>query len=159
MNPIRPSKWTAVARSSDLRKRPLALTIDGVPLVMFRSGDGISCLTDRCPHRSAPLSGGTVVDGTIGCPYHGWRYGSDGACTRIPQLADPTRVPAKARATTFTCTERYGMIWVALEEPRWAMPGNGVRSAFSSMTPISATCAGPRSSMRNRLPDVMYCSL
>jgi phenylpropionate dioxygenase-like ring-hydroxylating dioxygenase large terminal subunit len=31
-------------------------------------------------------------------------------------------VPAKAPATAFRCTERYGFVWVALEEPRWALP-------------------------------------
>ena len=57
---------------------------------------------DLCIHRGTALSLGTVEGDEIVCPYHGWRYGSDGACTRIPQLADPTRVPAKARATAFT---------------------------------------------------------
>jgi phenylpropionate dioxygenase-like ring-hydroxylating dioxygenase large terminal subunit len=59
------------------------------------------------------------------CPYHGWRYAADGACTRIPQLADPTRVPARARVARFACQDRYGLLWVALEDARWPLPEVG----------------------------------
>ena len=102
---------------------PLAVDLLGEALVLWRNSAGTAhAFFDLCIHRGTALSLGTVEGDEIVCPYHGWRYGSDGACTRIPQRADPTRVPAKARATTFTCAERYGMIWVALEEPRWGLP-------------------------------------
>jgi len=31
-------------------------------------------------------------------------------------------VPAKARIGAFGCQERYGLVWVALAEPRWPLP-------------------------------------
>jgi vanillate O-demethylase monooxygenase subunit len=37
-------------------------------------------------------------------------------------LEDPSRVPRKARIDAFGCQERYGLIWVALAEPRWPLP-------------------------------------
>ena len=116
--------WHPVAYSGDLAPgEPLAVDLLGEALVLWRDSAGTAnAFFDLCIHRGTALSLGTVEGDEIVCPYHGWRYGSDGACTRIPQLADPTRVPAKARATAFTCAERYGMIWVALEEPRWALP-------------------------------------
>jgi vanillate O-demethylase monooxygenase subunit len=43
-------------------------------------------------------------------------------CAAIPQLKDPSRVPAKARVPAFRATERFGLIWVALEEPRFELP-------------------------------------
>ena len=116
--------WHPVAYSGDLASgEPLAVDLLGEALVLWRDSAGTAhAFFDLCIHRGTALSLGTVEGDEIVCPYHGWRYRSDGACTRIPQLADPTRVPAKARATAFTCAERYGMIWVALEEPRWALP-------------------------------------
>ena len=116
--------WHPVAYSAELAAgEPLAVDLLGEALVLWRDTAGKAhAFFDLCIHRGTALSLGTVEGDEIVCPYHGWRYGSDGACTRIPQLADPTRVPAKARATTFRCAERYGMIWVALEEPRWALP-------------------------------------
>ena len=116
--------WHPVAYSGDLGSgEPLAVDLLGEALVLWRDSAGTAhAFFDLCIHRGTALSLGTVEGDEIVCPYHGWRYGSDGACTRIPQLADPTRVPAKARATAFTCRERYGMIWVVLEEPRWELP-------------------------------------
>lgn len=36
--------------------------------------------------RLVPLSEGRVEsDGTLQCAYHGWRFGDDGQCTRVPQ--------------------------------------------------------------------------
>ena len=72
------------------------------------------------------------------CPYHGWRYRADGRCAAIPQLEDPTRVPAKARIPAFRATERFGLIWVALEEPRFELPDApelATATAGSSSTP------------------------
>ena len=41
-------------------------------------------LTDRCPHRKAPLSSGEVVGNDIQCGYHGIRFAADGTCTHVP---------------------------------------------------------------------------
>jgi len=79
-------------------------------------------MTDLCVHRGTALSLGWIAGREIVCPYHGWRYAADGRCVAIPQLEDPTRVPAKARVPAFLAQERYGLIWVALEEPRWPLP-------------------------------------
>jgi phenylpropionate dioxygenase-like ring-hydroxylating dioxygenase large terminal subunit len=58
--------------------------LDGNPLVLFRTKDGVTALTDRCPHRLVELSNGRVIEGQIECPYHGWRFGAAGVCTAIP---------------------------------------------------------------------------
>src|SRR5690349_13768543 len=82
---------------------------DGTPRVM----------SDLCVHRGTALSLGRVSGDELVCAYHGWRYGADGRCTAIPQKEDPAVVPAKARVAAYRARERYGLIWVALEEPRW----------------------------------------
>jgi vanillate O-demethylase monooxygenase subunit len=92
-------------------------------LVVWRDSRGtVHAFRDICVHRGTALSLGSVTGDEIVCAYHGWRYGVDGRCTAIPQLEDPTRVPAKARATAYRCQERYGLVWVALDEPRWSIP-------------------------------------
>ena len=42
--------------------------------VVVRSGDQFSAFEDRCPHASWPLSRGTVRDGVLECPGHGWEF-------------------------------------------------------------------------------------
>jgi phenylpropionate dioxygenase-like ring-hydroxylating dioxygenase large terminal subunit len=112
-----------VAFSRDLGREPRAATLLDEPLVLWRDAAGAAhAFSDLCIHRGTALSLGSVEGDEIVCPYHGWRYGTDGACTLIPQLEDPTRIPRKARAARFRCEERYGLVWVALEEPRWPLP-------------------------------------
>ncbi len=102
---------------------PRARDLLGEPLVLWRGRDGTPrAMSDVCIHRGTALSLGKVIGDEIVCPYHAWRYGPSGRCTAIPQLADPTRVPAKARISAFRVCERYGLIWVALAEPRWPLP-------------------------------------
>lgn len=48
--------------------------------------------------------------------------GTRGGSVAISQLADTSRVPAKARVATFAAQERYGLVWAAIEEPRWPLP-------------------------------------
>ncbi len=72
--------------------KPIARTILGQPLVLFRDASGrAKCMTDRCLHRAAALSAGVVIDGTLCCPYHGWSYDGDGRCVHIPSLGPTQR--------------------------------------------------------------------
>ena len=115
--------WHPVAFAGDVAGEPVAANLLGEPLVLWRNSAGRAhAFRDLCIHRGTALSLGRVEGDEIVCPYHGWRYEAGGRCTAIPQLADATRVPAKARATTYRCAERYGLIWAALDAPRWELP-------------------------------------
>ncbi len=102
--------WFVACRSSELRRRPLSLRLWGLPIVVFRAGDAVGALLDRCPHRNIPLSGGRVVEGTLQCPYHGWRFRPDGACALVPGLSG---APGRAQAATgFPVREQQGFVWI-----------------------------------------------
>src|SRR5438093_2913950 len=114
--------WHPVAYA-DVITAPHATTLLGEPLVLWRDARGaVHAFRDVCVHRGTALSLGRVDGNEIVCAYHGWRYGADGACTAIPQLAEPTRVPARARAVVYAVCERYGIVWVALAEPARPIP-------------------------------------
>ncbi len=115
--------WHPVAWSSELRDRPAHADLLGEPLVLWRGPDAsVRAMSDLCVHRGTALSLGWINGDELVCPYHGWRYRADGRCAAIPQLEDPSRVPAKAKVAAFRAQERYGLIWVALGEPRWPLP-------------------------------------
>src|SRR5436190_598207 len=87
--------WYFVCLSRDLKPGKLArYELLGEPVMLGRSnGGGLFALRDICPHRAAPLSAGRfhrepTGSETVECPYHGWRFGADGACAAIPSLVD-----------------------------------------------------------------------
>jgi vanillate O-demethylase monooxygenase subunit len=63
--------WYVVAWPHELTaERPLARTVLGDDLVLFRTPEGQAvALEDRCAHRLAPLSRGRIESGGIRCLY------------------------------------------------------------------------------------------
>jgi phenylpropionate dioxygenase-like ring-hydroxylating dioxygenase large terminal subunit len=115
--------WHPVAFASEISDRPVHADLLGEPLVVWRGASGaLRAMSDLCVHRGTALSLGWIKGDELVCAYHGWRYGADGRCVAIPQKDDPTVVPAKARVRAFGVQERYGLVWVALDEPRWPLP-------------------------------------
>jgi phenylpropionate dioxygenase-like ring-hydroxylating dioxygenase large terminal subunit len=110
--------WHPVARSGDLGDEPIQVQLLGTPWAVARTESGLVAFVDSCPHRRAPLSQGTVIGSEIQCPYHGWRFGIDGSCTLVPALGVGATIPGRSRAqAAWGVTERYGLIWLAAEEP------------------------------------------
>jgi phenylpropionate dioxygenase-like ring-hydroxylating dioxygenase large terminal subunit len=114
--------WHPVARSREVPDKPVKAKLLNQPLVLWRSGGRVSAFYDLCLHRGTPLSLGWLQDGELVCAYHGWRYGPDGTCTRIPSLPTDRSIPSKARAQSYHAQERYGLIWICLDEPRAEIP-------------------------------------
>lgn len=105
--------WFIACASEELKREPKPLVIQDLPLVLFRDERGTpATLLDRCPHRNVPLSGGRVCeDGTIECPYHGWRFDSGGVCRKVPSLVGPAENKARD-AASFPTLEQDGWVWV-----------------------------------------------
>jgi len=93
----------------------------GRDVVLWRDVAGIHAWEDLCIHRGAKLSLGQVRGGCVVCPYHAWEYNGTGKCVLIPSQPDQAP-PVKARANVFHAQEKYGLIWVALEQPAQDVP-------------------------------------
>ncbi|GAC1389814.1 MAG: aromatic ring-hydroxylating dioxygenase subunit alpha [Variovorax sp.] len=114
--------WYALMPMTALDDGPKAFTLMGENLVLWKQADGTpAALRDRCCHRTAKLSRGFVENGNIVCGYHGWSYDCTGACVKIPQ-APQLQIPSGARVPAFRAQERYGYVWVALDEPLQPIP-------------------------------------
>jgi nitrite reductase/ring-hydroxylating ferredoxin subunit len=58
-------------------------------LVLVRQGTTVHALHEQCAHAGGPLSGGTIVDGCLECPWHGSRFRlTDGRLCRGPTVYD-----------------------------------------------------------------------
>ena len=111
--------WYVAAWDWEVRRQePMARTICGEPIALFRGDDGRPfALEDRCVHRHMPLSRGKQVGGLIECAYHGLRYAPDGACVHAPVQS---QIPREARVRAYPVAERHHWVWIWMGDPERA---------------------------------------
>ena len=97
-NPALRDAWYAVARSID---------VGGAPGGGHAARHATSCCTAPATARSSPrptgartarrrCRSGTIEDGCLVCSYHGWTFGDDGRCVRVPSAAEHVPPPPRA---------------------------------------------------------------
>jgi vanillate O-demethylase monooxygenase subunit len=140
--------WYVVAASDEVDRSLLGRHALGHRLLLFRRQDGqVAALDDRCPHRAAPLSMGTLDGDEVVCGYHGFAYAADGECVRVPSQH---HVPYGAQVRSYPVAERPPLVWVwpghpassrgieppdlpPLREPGWAVVGGTLEMAANYM--------------------------
>lgn len=110
--------WQPVGLSRELSVgKVLRYTLLDEELAVARFEDGLLATRDACPHKGMRLSCAYMERGELVCAYHGWRFARDGRCTGVPSLpAPPRRLLDRASLDTFAVQERYGIIWVRLDD-------------------------------------------
>lgn len=109
------NQWYVAAWSGDVVSAPLARTICGEPIVLYRRPNGaVAALEDACPHRLLPLSMGIVEGENIRCKYHGLLLNHAGSCIEMP---GGDRANANLRVRNYPIVERYGFIWLWIGDP------------------------------------------
>jgi phenylpropionate dioxygenase-like ring-hydroxylating dioxygenase large terminal subunit len=111
--------WQPVANAAALPAGTVVgYTLLETELVIARFPDsGLLAADAACPHKGARLNAGCIRDGLLMCPYHGWTFDRAGACQSIPSLLEPNEdKQALAHLRTYAVQERYGFIWVKLED-------------------------------------------
>jgi vanillate O-demethylase monooxygenase subunit len=111
--------WYVACTPNEIDDKPLGRRICNEPIVFYRGPDGVvAALEDFCPHRGAPLSLGTVVEGRLVCGYHGLEMGCDGKTIAMPGQ----RVRGFPCIRTYPAVEKYGFVWVWPGDPAQADP-------------------------------------
>ena len=112
--------WYVAANANEIDRKPMARTLLGEPVVMYRLENGTPvALEDRCVHRHLPLSMGKLVGDVIQCHYHGLQYDCTGQCTKVP---GQDMVPPNAKIKSYPVVERYKWIWIWMGDPAKADP-------------------------------------
>jgi phenylpropionate dioxygenase-like ring-hydroxylating dioxygenase large terminal subunit len=154
-DPFLKREWFAVAWSRELEPgKLLARRLMAIDLVLWRSREELHCWRDLCIHRGARLSLGSIrqnaplgtpaselhaaASDCLICPYHAWEYAPSGQCVRIPAHPELTP-PARARVESFQVRERFGVVWVAMGEPRGSLP----EFPISDVAGFRTVLAGP----------------
>lgn len=69
------------------RGAAVARTVRDQALLLYCDGDTVSCVANACAHMGLPMDGGSVDDGVLECPQHGFRYRLDtGECLDVPEV-------------------------------------------------------------------------
>jgi thiamine pyrophosphate-dependent acetolactate synthase large subunit-like protein/nitrite reductase/ring-hydroxylating ferredoxin subunit len=100
-------KWIKVLDSDELAEgRVKAVTCRHRTLCMTRYQGEYGALDNACPHQGGPLGEGSIENGLLRCPWHGWDY--DPLTGKAPGYDDGVE--------TYDVEVRDDGVWVALPE-------------------------------------------
>jgi vanillate O-demethylase monooxygenase subunit len=115
--------WYVAGFASEFDRSLRARTILGLPLVLFRTRDGVPVvLSDRCVHRSFPLSQSRLDGDTVVCGYHGLRYDRTGLCVEAPAIQG--ECPRGIGVRSYALREQGPLVWIWMgdDEPATDLP-------------------------------------
>jgi nitrite reductase/ring-hydroxylating ferredoxin subunit/uncharacterized membrane protein len=70
-----PQEYTPVCAESELSEQALKkVTSKGTDILLFKRGNRIFALGEKCSHVGGPLSEGQIKGDTVQCPWHGSRF-------------------------------------------------------------------------------------
>jgi nitrite reductase/ring-hydroxylating ferredoxin subunit/uncharacterized membrane protein len=101
-----PEDWTAVAQFAELAEgKPAVRHIGDVPVLLYRHGDQVSAMLERCAHETGPLGDGEVVgvgdEACVVCPWHGSTFRlTDGLVVHGPSGNDQTMLRSRVQDGT-----------------------------------------------------------
>jgi len=104
--------WHPLLASKALRRKPIARTLAGEQLVLFRTASGkAAAVGQTCPHRRMSLAAGRVRGEELVCAYHGWRFDPGGG------IRCPLMPGSDLRHQAFQVQEAHGLIWIRERDP------------------------------------------
>ena len=125
----------------------------GNEMVGWRGTDGKLCIANAfCPHLGAkltPEAGGSIRDGHLVCPFHGFTYDSSGAC-----IATPLAAPSPAcRLKVFPTEEINGFVFAYFDEtgrtPDWRLPSIDETGWTRTLTHVYSLKTHPQETTEN----------
>lgn len=115
--------WYVAAWSGEISRALTPRTILGEPILLYRKENGAPvAISNRCPHRFAPLHLGKLVGDVVECGYHGLQFDCSGACVDNPH--GDHRIPPNARVVSYPLVERHGFAWIWMGQAELANPSD-----------------------------------
>jgi nitrite reductase/ring-hydroxylating ferredoxin subunit/uncharacterized membrane protein len=99
--------WVDAATTTELGIDQMKLLrIDDQRVVLARTRTGYVAFDDACTHEGGSLAGGTMVCGTVQCPWHGSQFDTRSGCVRAG--------PAERSLDVYEVAESEGVVRVRL---------------------------------------------
>jgi len=101
-------EWTPAMPEQELHEgQPRRVMVSGTNVFLYRSGERIHALANRCSHRGGPLHKGSVEERTVTCPWHLSVFRlEDGAVLRGPATAPQPSYEVRIHEGTVEIRER-----------------------------------------------------
>jgi uncharacterized membrane protein/nitrite reductase/ring-hydroxylating ferredoxin subunit len=97
-----------VAATNELKANQMKLIhADKKRIVIGKTENGYVAFDDHCTHKGGSLAGGTMICGTVQCPWHGSQFDVN---TGIVKAG-----PAKEKINTYSLSEKDGKIYLNLK--------------------------------------------
>ena len=107
--------WYVAALARDVGRTLVRRVIMDEPILIYRTEAGEPvALYDRCPHRFAPLSRGTLRGDIVQCMYHGLQFGPSGKCVHNPH---GETIASANQVRSYAVQEKYDLVWIWMGEP------------------------------------------
>ena len=91
---------------------PVRIKLLSERLLAFRDSEGRLGLIDEfCAHRGVSLWFGRNEEGGLRCPYHGWKYDTQGQCIDIPSESAESGMCSRIKLASYPLIERGGILW------------------------------------------------
>ena len=96
-----------VADSDELQTNQMKLIhVNHKRIVIAKTEEGYVAFNDRCTHKGGSLAGGSMICGTVQCPWHGSQFDVKTGMVKAG--------PAKERISTYEVSESAGKIYLAM---------------------------------------------
>lgn len=77
-------RWYQLGTAEELRSRKASEHILGDKIIaVFSEDENWYAIDAVCAHQGGPLARGTVENGCVTCPWHGWRYNLTNGCNTV----------------------------------------------------------------------------
>jgi phenylpropionate dioxygenase-like ring-hydroxylating dioxygenase large terminal subunit len=91
---------------------PVRVSLLSERLIAFRDTSGkIGLMDEFCAHRGVSLWFGRNEEGGLRCPYHGWKYNTEGQCIEVPSEPVSSGFCDKIKLKSYPCIEVGGVVW------------------------------------------------
>ncbi|ADD42127.1 non-heme iron oxygenase ferredoxin subunit [Stackebrandtia nassauensis] len=94
---------------------PVRAEIDGTPIALVNTTEGVFAIYDECSHAAVALSEGDVEDCTLECWLHGSRFDL--------RTGKPTGLPATVPVDTYPVEIRDGDVYLGLAPKKLTRSG------------------------------------
>lgn len=69
------SEWTKIAKTSEVTEgEGKCVEIGNRQIALFKVGDQFYAIDNICAHQGGPLAKGSIENGVVMCPWHGWEF-------------------------------------------------------------------------------------